>query len=442
MKTDVSLETAVPAPGGPAARGTRIRFRVAALGTTLAMVTYLDRVSMGTIAPIVTREWQLTPSQTGWIFSAFALAYAIFEIPTAKWAEKLGTKSVLTRIVLWWSAFTAATALAFNLPSMLLVRFLFGAGEAGAWPMAARAFSSWIPRLERGDRAGHLLRRRAPGGRPDAAAHRRHARCYMSWRMVFVVFGLVGLVWVAAWRKWFKNDPTEHPEVNAAELAHILHGRPPDSKHTVGREYWGRLFFSRNVVLLCLMYLSNSTIFYFCITWLPTYLRNRHGFDATHARLSLRPAAARQRAERSVRRHAQRSAVPASTACAWAGASSARSAYALDAAFLFLAASSTTPIVAAVSIAIATGSDDADAGGGVEHVHRGRAQSRGRGRRGDEHLGPGRQPADSARRRLLGGVVQQLGLSDLHARRACSSVGTVCWLLIDPHKPVFDEHVA
>ena len=104
---------------------------------------------------------------------------------------------------------------------------------------------------------------------------------YMSWRTVFVVFGLVGLVWVAAWRKWFKNDPTEHPEVNAAELAHILHGRPPDSKHTVGREYWGRLFFSRNVVLLCLMYLSNSTIFYFCITWLPTYLRNRHGFDAT-----------------------------------------------------------------------------------------------------------------------------------------------------------------
>ena len=90
------------------------------------MVTYLDRVSMGTIAPIVTREWQLTPSQTGWIFSSFALAYAIFEIPTAKWAEKLGTKSVLTRIVVWWSAFTAATALAFNLPSVLLVRFLFG----------------------------------------------------------------------------------------------------------------------------------------------------------------------------------------------------------------------------------------------------------------------------------------------------------------------------
>jgi ACS family glucarate transporter-like MFS transporter len=199
--------TATALPGAPAGRGTRIRFRVAALATTLAMVTYLDRVSMGTIAPIVTREWQLTPSQTGWIFSSFALAYAIFEIPTAKWAERLGTKSVLTRIVLWWSAFTAATAMAFNLPSMLLVRFLFGAGEAGAWPMAARAFSSWIPRLERATVQGiffagaHLVGGLTP---PLIGV----MLLYMSWRGVFVVFGLVGLVWVAAWRKWFRNDPS------------------------------------------------------------------------------------------------------------------------------------------------------------------------------------------------------------------------------------------
>src|SRR5437763_14522510 len=105
-------------PGAAGAPATRVRFRVAALGTSLAMVTYLDRAAMGTIAPVVTKEWHLTPSETGWIFTAFALAYAIFELPTAKWAEKLGTKPVLTRIVLWWSAFTAGTALAFNFPSM------------------------------------------------------------------------------------------------------------------------------------------------------------------------------------------------------------------------------------------------------------------------------------------------------------------------------------
>ena len=176
-------------PGEPAARATRIRFRVAALGTSLAMVTYLDRTAMGTIAPVVTKEWQLTPSETGWIFTAFALAYAIFEIPTAKWAEKLGTKAVLTRIVLWWSVFTAGTGAAFNLSSMVTVRFLFGAGEAGAWPMAARAFSSWIPRFERATVQGiffagaHLV-----GGLTPLLIG--FMLLHMSWRAVFVVFGL------------------------------------------------------------------------------------------------------------------------------------------------------------------------------------------------------------------------------------------------------------
>jgi MFS family permease len=241
MKHDVSMGTALPAPGAPAARGTRIRFRVAALGTTLAMVTYLDRVSMGTIAPIVTQEWQLTPSQTGWIFSSFALAYAVFEIPTAKWAETLGTKAVLTRIVLWWSAFTAATAVAFNLPSMLVVRFLFGAGEAGAWPMAARAFSSWIPRFERATVQGiffagaHLV-----GGLTPALIG--VMLLYMGWRTVFVVFGLVGLFWVSAWHKWFVNDPTEHPEVNAAELAHIRTAGHPTANTRLAASTGGACF--------------------------------------------------------------------------------------------------------------------------------------------------------------------------------------------------------
>ena len=104
-----TMTQAARPPVAPSKPMSRVRFRIVALGTTLAMVTYLDRVSMGTIAPIVTQEWGLTPSETGWIFTAFGLGYAIFEIPTAWWAEKLGTKSVLTRIVFWWSAFTMLT---------------------------------------------------------------------------------------------------------------------------------------------------------------------------------------------------------------------------------------------------------------------------------------------------------------------------------------------
>jgi len=439
MKTDVSLETAVPPPGSPAVRGTRIRFRVAALATTLAMVTYLDRVSMGTIAPIVTREWQLTPSQTGWIFSAFALAYAIFEIPTAKWAETLGTKSVLTRIVLWWSAFTAATALAFNLPSMLLVRFLFGAGEAGAWPMAARAFSSWIPRLERATVQGiffagaHLVGGLTP---PLIGLMLVH----MSWRTTFVLFGLVGLVWVAAWRKWFENDPTDHPEVDAAELAHILHGRPPDSRHTVGREYWGRLFLSRNVVLLCLMYLSNSTIFYFCITWLPTYLKNRHGFDAsTLGFLSGLPLLVSVPSDLFGGRLSDR--LSAKYGMRVGRCFLGAIAYALTSAFLFLAASSSTPIVAAVAIAIATGLTMLTLGaawGTCIEVARNHAGVVG------AVMNTSGQVASLLIPLVVGYSVEWFNNWDfpIYMLACMFLVGTVCWLLIDPYKPVFDERVA
>ncbi len=439
MKTDVSLKTAAPAPAAPAGRGTRIRFRVAALGTSLAMVTYLDRVSMGTIAPIVTREWHLTPSQTGWIFSAFALAYALFEIPTAKWAETLGTKSVLTRIVLWWSAFTAATALAFNLPSMLLVRFLFGAGEAGAWPMAARAFSSWIPRLERGTVQGiffagaHLV-----GGLTPPLIGLMLV--YMSWRTTFVVFGLIGLVWVAAWRKWFENDPADHPEVDAAELAHILHGRPPDSKHTVGREYWGRLFFSRNVVLLCLMYLSNSTIFYFCITWLPTYLKNRHGFDATTLGfLSGLPLLVSVPSDLFGGRLSDRLSAKYGMRVGrcYLGAI----AYALTSALLFLAASSSTPIVAAVAIATATGMTMLTLGAAwstcieVARNHAGVVGA---------VMNTSGQVASLLIPLVVGYSVEWFNNWDfpIYMLAVMFLVGTVCWLLIDPYKPVFDEHVA
>ena len=110
---------------------TAVRHRVVALVTVLGMITYLDRACIATLTPRIIHDLSLTTVQMGYVFTVFQLAYALFEIPTAKWAEKLGTKPVLTRIVLWWSAFTAATALSFNLPSMVLVRFLFGAGEAG-----------------------------------------------------------------------------------------------------------------------------------------------------------------------------------------------------------------------------------------------------------------------------------------------------------------------
>src|SRR5437763_5313626 len=117
-----------------------VRYRVVAFTMALAAVTYLDRVCIAIVAPKMMHDLRLTGIQMGYVFSAFTLAYALFEIPTAWWADRVGSRRVLTRIVLWWSSFSMATAGAFNYASLLGVRFLFGVGEAGAWPNAGRVF--------------------------------------------------------------------------------------------------------------------------------------------------------------------------------------------------------------------------------------------------------------------------------------------------------------
>src|SRR5688500_6798345 len=122
---------------------TKVRRKVLAMTMALAAITYLDRVAIGVTRPYIAQDLDLTPTQMGYVFSAFYLSYALFEIPTGWWGDKVGTRKVLTRIVCWWSAFTVLTGFAFNYSSLLAVRFLFGAGEAGAWPNVARTFSRW-----------------------------------------------------------------------------------------------------------------------------------------------------------------------------------------------------------------------------------------------------------------------------------------------------------
>jgi MFS family permease len=180
-----------------------------------------------------------------------------------------------------------ATAAAGNYVTMLAIRFLFGAGEAGAWPCVARTFSRWIPQPERGRVQGiffcgaHLVAGLTPalivgGGLLGAWPGLLRV---MSWRGVFVTFGLVGVAWVATWLYWFRNDPSEHPSVSPSELALIVAHRHPVADRGSGWTYWRTLIRSRNVIALSIMYIPNCMMFYFCITWLPSYLLQRHGFN-------------------------------------------------------------------------------------------------------------------------------------------------------------------
>ncbi|MEY4939573.1 MAG: putative sulfoacetate transporter SauU [Verrucomicrobiota bacterium] len=258
---------------------TRVRYKVFAFVAVLGMITYLDRVCISTLSPHIMEDLGISKVQMGYVFSIFSLSYALFEIPTAWWADRVGTRSVLTRIVIWWSTFTIATGVALNYSMLLITRFLFGLGEAGAWPSVARTFSRWIPLLARGRVQGLFFAIAHLGGglTPLVVAG---LLSVMHWRMIFFCFGVIGFVWAAAWYGWFRNEPAEHREVNAAELELIVKGRGEPYPHVTGWAYWKKLLSSRSVLALCLMYIPNSVGFYFCITWLPTYLREKHGFDA------------------------------------------------------------------------------------------------------------------------------------------------------------------
>jgi len=170
------------------------RHAVVAWILAAAAIAYLDRVCISTAAPAIKAELGLSDSQMGMVFSAFTLAYALFEIPAGWLADRYGARITLARVVVWWSLFTAATGLAAGLVSLLALRFLFGIGEAGMFTGAAQAFGRWLPIAERGRAFGLALMTAAFGGalsQPLVVYLLQH----MSWRGAFGVFSSIGLVW-------------------------------------------------------------------------------------------------------------------------------------------------------------------------------------------------------------------------------------------------------
>ncbi|MBL8232851.1 MAG: MFS transporter [Bryobacterales bacterium] len=265
-------------------RPTQVRYKVLGYTIVLGMVTYMDRVAISITSRDIQKELSLTDFQMSLVFSAFTLAYGMFEIPTGWWGDRVGTRRVLTRIVSWWSAFTIATAAAFNYHSLLAIRFLFGIGEAGAWPNVARTFSRWFPQSERG-RAQGIFFTGAHFGAAFTPVVATWLLTLVHWRWVFVIFGSVGFLWALAWYRWFRDEPSEHAEVNEAERHHIESGRGPAGSHTMHGVPWGAIFSNRNVLLLCAAYFAQSYGFYFFLTWMPTYLARVRGFSAMNVGL-------------------------------------------------------------------------------------------------------------------------------------------------------------
>src|SRR2546428_5921217 len=259
---------------GRAAGNTRVRHKVLAMTMALAAITYLDRVTISVTRPYIARDLGLSATQMGYVFSAFYVAYALFEIPTGWWGDRVGTRRVLTRIVCWWSAFTVLTGVAFNFSSMVAIRFLFGGGEAGALPNVARTFSRWFPRQERGTAQGiFFMSMHLAGGLTPLLV--TALLVYFDWRSLFALFGSLGFVWSVAWYRWFRDSPAEHPGVGAAERELIESGLGADTGHALDATQWKRLLGNRTVVGLCLMYFTQAFGGTFYVTWLPAYLASR-----------------------------------------------------------------------------------------------------------------------------------------------------------------------
>ena len=250
-------------------RPTGARHFVVLLAVLLAMITYIDRVCISQATPNIQHDLGFTNSQMGLVFLAFQVAYALFEIPSGRMGDRSGPRNVLMKVVLLWSAFTAATGYAWNLGSMVVCRFIFGAGEAGCYPNLTKIFTIWLPSRERGRAQGILWLASRWGGAitPMLVVL---VLMHVHWRSAFVLFGCLGVLWAIGFYLWFRDRPSEHPGVNAAELAMMDGAKTNAPRHE--KVPWKTLLSSRSVLGLWLQYFCMSYGWYFYITWLPTYL--------------------------------------------------------------------------------------------------------------------------------------------------------------------------
>ena len=263
---------AEPAPTQPS----RGRWYILFLISVMYLITYLDRVNISTAAPQISKEFGFDNVTMGFIFSAFVWAYALFQVPGGWLSDRFGARTVLGTIVAYWSIMTAATGLAFSATSFIVLRFLFGVGEAGAFPGATRAMQLWYPRQRTRLRARHHPQRQ-PRWSSDRAADR--AADHDQSRLALGISDLraVGLVWSLWWSLSYRNLPEEHAMVNRAEFE-TIRGRgpngeinpPPVAEQT--EVPWGTLLRSPNMWAIMLAYFTYVYCLWIFLTWLTKYL--------------------------------------------------------------------------------------------------------------------------------------------------------------------------
>jgi MFS transporter, ACS family, glucarate transporter len=228
----------------------------------LAMVTFLDRIAIASAGPRIQRALHISASQWGWVLGAFILSYGLFEIPTGAMGDRVGPRKVLTRIVLWWSAFTALTGLAWSFAPLVAIRFMFGAGEAGAYPNMSAITARWFPLKERAQAQGFIWAASRFGG-ALAPVLVIPLQTSIGWRWTFAVLGALGVLWTVAWMAWSRESPA------AGAVAE-------DPRR--GDSSWRDAFRKKQLWLIVLMYFCYAWGSWFFFGWFPTWLVKGAGF--------------------------------------------------------------------------------------------------------------------------------------------------------------------
>jgi len=240
--------------------------------------TYMDRACISSAAEAMRHDLGIDKQTMGYIFGIFAIGYALFQIPAGWLADVFGPRKILAWVVAFWSAFTLLTAAAFNAASLLVIRFLFGAGEAGAFPGATRALYNWVPAQERGIAQG-LFHSGARVGAAISLFLMPFLIARLGWRMTFVINAAIGVVWVIAWLAWFRNDPKDHPQVHQAELEYIQKGLRENTASTAKIPF-AVIVTSGNMLLAMFQYIASNITFFISFTWLQPYLIEHWGAEA------------------------------------------------------------------------------------------------------------------------------------------------------------------
>ena len=253
------------------------RYQVLFVLSVLSMITFLDRIALSSASGNIMDELHISTVQWGWILGMFTIAYAAFEIPTGWLGDRFGGKRILIRVVLWWSFFTIMTGFSSSFMMLLCVRFLFGMGEAGAYPNTSIVLSKWFPVLERGRAQATIWGASRLGAALTPFLVLPIQQKY-NWQTSFYLLGAVGVVWTLFWIFWNKEEPTSCKSISKEELEHILATRdlPLNQKEANQISVWSG-FKSSNLWFLLLMYVCYAVGAYFFQSWFHTYLeKGRH----------------------------------------------------------------------------------------------------------------------------------------------------------------------